>query len=736
MKKLSKKTTRPGRKKALTLLCLLMIPVLLTGCVRTTPVGVLVQLMEAAVAIEEDDYSYGNGYTYEAEEDDDWEYDWEDETEESESDEDFSDSYESVRDGEYAQTIMVYMVGSDLESEYGNGSIDLTEMMDSGADTDHNNIVVYAGGAAEWQIDGLSADENSILLLEDDEFNVIDTTDADNMGDPDTLSYFLNYCLDNFESESYSLILWDHGGGPVLGFGIDENYEDLLTLEEIKDALDSSVGDNGTRLEWVGFDACLMNSMEVADTLAPYANYMIASQETEPGWGWNYYFMGELTDKSFSGADMGKIIVDAYMDYGEYIFSEYPRMYSDLTLSCIDLSRYQNAEKALNTFFDELDSSLNVHTFPELVRNRENVRDFGTYSTTFDYGMIDVLHLLESLSPDYRSARDAIDAIDNMIVYSQTNMANAGGISICYPYQTSDEYTEACISIQEEMDFASDYTSFLRDFYAIENGETLAKDWDVTEAETSITSTPVQEFTGNTGSDITLQLTEEQQANYASGGYYILCNVLKQGYIEASEDERADEMYLYIHKSSDVTLDENGTLHAYYNNNAVYMRDAEGLSDIPMILVEKEVFEDEHRYLAYVMLNSYGDDMSDWKIDTAELQIVVNDEYPNGIIRNAIPLADEDDNMNNPSKQLIDLDDYEFMSVSARCSYVTRDENGNLLNFFDWEHSGWMMGFDLDLTQDYSLEVQPLQNPENYVCIFYVKDVQGNVSYSEMIPLQ
>ena len=64
------------------------------------------------------------------------------------------------------------------------------------------------------------------------------------------------------------------------------------------------------------------------------------------------------------------------------------------------------------------------------------------------------------------------------------------------------------------------------------------------------------------------------------------------------------------------------------------------------------------------------------------------------------------------------------------------DDNGNLLNFFDWEKSGWMMGFDVDLTGDYHTVVQPLDHPENYVCIFFMKDSQGNTSYSEMIPLK
>ena len=738
--------------------CILLVPVLLTGCAKTTPFGVLAEYAVAQAVNEHNsnpdiDHSSPTVDTQESEpsesssteevDPDSSETSLEptdESTEESgtESSASASSGY-TVADGEYAQTIMVYMVGSDLESEYGNASLDLQEIMDAKADTEHNNIVVYTGGAKEWQISALSSEENSILLLnEDGDFSVIDTTNASNMGDADTLSYFINYCYDNFDSETYSLILWDHGGGPVLGFGVDENYKDLLTVREMQTAFEDSVGVRGERLEWVGFDACLMNSMEIADMLAPYTNYLIASQETEPGWGWCYSFLSELSDEVMSGKDMGELIIDYYMTFGDVLFEEYPRLYSDLTLSCIDLNQYQAAEDALSAFFTELDDSLNVNTYPELVRNREDTRDFGNYSTTFDYCMVDTIHLLERLAPQSASAAAAVEAIDNMIVYEDTNMSNACGISLCFPYQTDDDYTESCIAMQEKIDFASGYTKFLRDFNAIENGETLINNWDFSSSNTTVTTiTSDVEGEGDT-SEITLQLTEEQQANFASAGYHILCKAEGAGYITAEEDDRADEMYIYVHSGKDVVLDENGVLHAYYGQNAMYIHnlDTDTYSTIPLILTEKDSTESEKGYVCNVQLNNWNiaEDSDDWKSEVAQLQIVVSDEYPDGIIRCAIPIVDAE--VQSASKQLIDLEDYGMMEVMARCSYFTRGTNGNMINFYEWEHSGWYMGFDHDLTSEYQLEMRPLDNPENYVCMFYVKDVQGNISYSELIPLQ
>ena len=162
------------------------------------------------------------------------------------------------------------------------------------------------------------------------------------------------------------------------------------------------------------------------------------------------------------------------------------------------------------------------------------------------------------------------------------------------------------------------------------------------------------------------------------------------------------------------------------------MQDADGMSDIPMILTESDISDVENRYLSYVVLMNFDN----WESEAVQLQLVVSDEYPDGILRNAIPLNNDEDDLQSASKQLIDLDDYSVMSVAARCSYVTRDDNGDLLDFFDWEKSEWMMGFEVDLTSDYKPVVQPLNHPENYVCVFFIKDSQGNVSFSDMIPLK
>lgn len=657
-------------------------------------------------------------------------------------------AFENDDTNTYTQTVMVYMVGSDLESSYGNASIDLSEMVAAQPDIENNNVVVFTGGASEWKLDSISGDDSCLLELGKDDFYVKETLDACNMGSADSLSNFVTYCLDEYDTDKYSLILWNHGAGPVMGFGVDENYKDILTLPELQSALESSVGESGKKLEWIGFDACLMNSLEVADILAPYSNYLIASQETEPGWGWNYSFLSKLSEPGMNGAGMGKEIIDAYMDYCDQVFDTYPQYYADVTLSCIDLNAYDDAEKALDEFFADIDGNLDTDLFPAIVRDRQQMRNFGAFSTNYNYSMVDSMSLVNKLSDKGNSekAEAALTALNDMVVYDQTNLESANGISICYPHATEEIYQETYLKVQDYIDFAPGYSRFLNDMYALENGETISHDWDVSGAEVTVEETEVTiaDMTTENGRDISLQLTEEQQKNFASARFMILANAESYGYVDEEDDKRAKDMYFYVYVGKNVQMDENGKLHAYYDNNILYMKDISSdgdgsLSHIPMILIDSDITNSkEKRYTSYAILENLTGDIGNWNTTGVEMQIVRDAAHPNGYIRSAIPLDDddEDSDIHTPSKQLVDFSDFNLIEVpSTKTRYVTRDENGKLLPFFDWESSEYMMGFDMYIDNGIEFVAQSIPDLENYACVFLIYDAQGNVTSSELIPL-
>ena len=663
------------------------------------------------------------------------------------SDSNENDSFENNDNNTYSHTIMVYMVGSDLESNYGHASRDLDEMLNAQPDLDNNNIVIFTGGASKWQLQGIDSNKNYILEFKDDYFYAKDELKRCNMGESESLSNFITYCLDEYNTDKYSLILWNHGAGPVTGFGLDENYSDILTLPELHAALQSSVGKSDKKLELIGFDACLMSSLEIAGACAPYANYLVSSQETEPGWGWNYEFLSKLSDSGMNGAGLGKEIIDAYMDYSEQMFDYYPESQSDLTLSCIDLTKYDDVEESLGEFFNDINNKLSVTTLPEIIRTRNRIRDFGSYSSDFSYSLIDTVQLVEQLcdNDNKNSAQKALENLDEMIIYSQTNMSDVNGISICFPNNTTEQYKEAYLSVNKHFDFSPKYTNFLKNLYALQDGETIVSDWDISDAETSVENEEITEadITSN-GSNISIQLTQEQQANFAGASFYILGNAKALGYKNAAQNERSEDMYLSVYVGKNVQMDDDGKLHALYDNNLLYMicYDDEGnseLSNIPMILHDNDITNTtEKRYTSHVILSNISDDVSEYSsAKAAKLQIIREKEHPDGYVRSAISVLDGDEKIQTPDKQLLDLKDFNSMQVySGYARYVTKDSDGNTLPYSEWEKSSWLFGFESYIDKGITFKSMSIPDPENYACMFVIYDSQGNTISSELIPLK
>ncbi|MGN0679423.1 MAG: clostripain-related cysteine peptidase, partial [Oscillospiraceae bacterium] len=182
-------------------------------------------------------------------------------------------------------TIMVYMCGTDLESKHGMASADMEEMRAaSSAFGDNFNVIVYTGGCSGWK-NGVSSSVNQIYKVKNGKIQCLsDNAGRGAMTDPNTLSSFIQFCAEHFPANRNELILWDHGGGSVSGYGYDEKNKSSgsMSLAGIDKALKSAK----VKFDFIGFDACLMATAENALMLDEHADYLIASEETEPGIGW------------------------------------------------------------------------------------------------------------------------------------------------------------------------------------------------------------------------------------------------------------------------------------------------------------------------------------------------------------------------------------------------------------------------------------------------------------------
>ena len=210
-----------------------------------------------------------------------------------------------------AATVLVYLNGSDLESEAGEASADIDEMLASGIG-ENANVVIETLGTSKWQNYGIASDHTQRYIvnqgkleLVDDSLGQLDTTD------PNTLADFISWGVKNYPADRYILVLWDHGAGPVYGFGYDEfqSEESAMTLDEMKQALDANPD---VHFDIIGMDCCIMGSLETCVALQPYCDYMVVSEDFEPGVGWSYEGWMSMLEQNpgIDTVELGKVIVD------------------------------------------------------------------------------------------------------------------------------------------------------------------------------------------------------------------------------------------------------------------------------------------------------------------------------------------------------------------------------------------------------------------------------------------
>ena len=142
-------------------------------------------------------------------------------------------------DGSDTVTIMMYLCGTDLESKYGMATNDLTEMTRANI-SDRINLIVYTGGCKKWKNNIVNSKTNQIYRVRSGQLECLESDlGSKAMTDPQTLTDFIKYCAKNFPADRNELILWDHGGGSISGFGYDEKdaYGDSMSLGGINTAL-------------------------------------------------------------------------------------------------------------------------------------------------------------------------------------------------------------------------------------------------------------------------------------------------------------------------------------------------------------------------------------------------------------------------------------------------------------------------------------------------------------------
>ena len=108
-------------------------------------------------------------------------------------------------DGEDAVTVMLYMCGSDLESDGGAATADINEILYATLN-DRVNVIIETGGASAWQNSVVDADINQRWLVTGDGLELLDDAGRQNMTSPQTLSAFIQFCAEKYPANRNILV--------------------------------------------------------------------------------------------------------------------------------------------------------------------------------------------------------------------------------------------------------------------------------------------------------------------------------------------------------------------------------------------------------------------------------------------------------------------------------------------------------------------------------------------------
>ena len=331
-----------------------------------------------------------------------------------------------------------YLCGSDLESGGGFASSDLGELMEAQL-PENVNVVIETGGSSQWQNDFVDADMLQRYVYSSDGLELVDEQPSASMGDAQTLADFLDFAKTNYPAERTAVVFWNHGGGSVAGASFDELYGfDSLTLDEMYSAFSSvwEPSEETPPVELVGFDTCLMATVDVANTFQGLAHYLVASEEYEPGNGWYYsqWAQALAQDPSMDGAALGKVICDAYYAGCEAVGTQ-----DSTTLSLTDLTRVGPLLEAYETFGAEALAAACADPgfFSQFGRVAAQTENYGGNTKEQGYAnMVDLGHLARQTTGMLSSAQGVLDALDECVLYQVGGpyRAEATGLSCYYSY--------------------------------------------------------------------------------------------------------------------------------------------------------------------------------------------------------------------------------------------------------------------------------------------------------------
>lgn len=598
------------------------------------------------------------------------------------------------------RTIMIYIAGNNLETDYNNATAEINGIDPSNIDLEKYHILLYTGGTKVWH-NFVNSNENAIYELKSTGFEKVKTYDKENMGSSNTLTEFLTYAYQNYPAGNYDLMLWNHGVGS-LGSIQDEFTRDFITLPEFEDALSKSPFNSKNKLQNIVFETCLNGNLELATVLAPYANYMVASEEVTLGDSVvsELVFLNKL-DEIENSLQYGIAFVDGYAEKLQkmnYIFD------NTSTYSVINL----NEIPKLNAKLDDLLKEINLSKdYNQLARERANLYQFAVNtSDTYDYDTVDLYEYVSSLETvNEKKAKELEDFIKNKVVaynWSKTNHAN--GLSIYIPYNSGYRVTKEHINgFSGTSSISKNYIDFITNFNKAKTSSSYTYSYDLSENEIS-----------NSNKEFKLKLTKDQIKNYSKASYIIF-------------EKTTDGLFMPVYRADDAKLDDKGYVTTKLTDNLITVVDERINTKVFFTTYKIEIDDKKNKeYIAPVILTRIKDGETP-VVENGVMHLKVDKKNNVSVEKVFIKNKSEEEDMETTGIAA-NLDDYNIIDF-LKYRYKILDENGNYIS--DW---GSASEYNMEevVKDNYHFETSSLDDGD-YYCLFVIYDVQNKPNYSNLI---
>ncbi len=317
-----------------------------------------------------------------------------------------------------------------------------------------------------------------------------------NTAEPGTVTRFLKTVMPQFPAERYGLVFGDHGMAWPGACSTETHDDKHLTLGEITAALQAGLP---APIELVGFDCCLMGTIEVADALAPYAKTLVASEELEPSDGWSLTptLAALAQNPKLDGEVLGRIICNEYKR--QFDASEDAQTRDNglgVTLSVTRLDRAAGVSAAVAGLAGAGRQALKTggrEAWVKLARARSKAEEYGKDGDPKDPGaaMHDLVDLCTQMRAQFKdgpvaqAAQSTIEATKRAVAHNVRGKARprATGLAIFFA-PTADDLAAEQPERYQEVSFAkkTGWHAFLADYLRIAGEDHGRPDLEHTQA--------------------------------------------------------------------------------------------------------------------------------------------------------------------------------------------------------------------------------------------------------------